>query len=293
MRRLNVRTAQITECIQKSKFALPARPKTPPLQPGELLLLQLVRSEAERLGKLHGRIDFALVFDHLEEDVDGSISRFYWPKEDRTWRWIVHCSATVPTIPFSLEDLPLAEADKYAGQANPRHLLPQDEQLVLPYVRWSLAEQPAPYMETVPTAQMVQKFGHQKALSAIYNHDRIAILKPVPKRQVTTEEFIRNPWLAESLKVYYGHRCQICSKSFLPDYGVDLADTHHVHYLARGGPDVSSNIVVICPNHHRVIHATDAHFNRQKLTYEYPNGFREALVLPDHLLEPGKVTYVV
>lgn len=293
MRRLNVRTAQIAECIQKSMFALPARPQTPPLQSGELLLLQLVRAEAERLGKLHSRIDFALVFNHLEEDVNGSISRAHWPHENRTWRWIVHCSATVPTIPFSLEDLPLAETDKYAGQANPRYLLPQDEQLVLPYIRWSLAEQPVPYFETIPTAQMVQKFGHQKTLSAIYNHDQIAILKPVPTRQVTTEEFIRNPWLAESLKVYYGHRCQICSKSFLPDYGVDLAEIHHVHYLARGGPDVSSNIVVVCPNHHRVIHATDAHFNRQSLTYEYPNGFREALVLPDHLLEPKRVPYLV
>jgi hypothetical protein len=291
MRRLNVRTAQIAECIQKSMFALPAKPKNPPLQPGELLLLQLVRSEAEKLGKLRSRIEFALVFDHLEEDSTGTISRHHWPHENRTWRWIVHCSGTVPTIPFSLEDLPIVEPDKYIGQTSTRYISQIDEQLVLPYIRWSLAENPAPYMDIVPSTQVVRKFGHQKALSAIFNYDRIARLKPVPKRQVTTDEFIRNPWLAESLKVYYGHRCQICTKSFLPEYGVDLAETHHVHYLSLGGLDISSNIVVICPNHHRVIHATEAHFNRYNLTYEYPNGFREALVLPDHLLDQEKALY--
>jgi 5-methylcytosine-specific restriction endonuclease McrA len=293
MRRLNVRSAQINECIQKSMFALSSQPQTPRLQKGELLLLQLVRTEAEKRGKMRSRIDFALVFDHMVEDVDGSISRLHWPNEDRIWKWIVYCSATIPAIPFSLEDLPLSVPDHYGGQANPRYIAPQDEQLILPYMRWSLAEAPAPYLETIPTAQMVQKFGQTKTLSAIFNHDRIAILKPVPKKTVTVHEFVRNPWLAESLRVYYGYRCQICSKSFFPDYGVDLAETHHIHYLSLGGPDVSSNIVVTCPNHHRVIHATDAHFNDRTLTYEYPNGLREALVLPDHLLGDATSIYQV
>ncbi len=105
MRRLNVREAQIDECIQKSMFALSINPK---LQQGELLLLQLVKSEAIRLGKVKERINFALVFDHIEADLDGSISRAHWPKENRTWPWIVYCSATIPTIPFSLENLPLS-----------------------------------------------------------------------------------------------------------------------------------------------------------------------------------------
>lgn len=41
-------------------------------------------------------------------------------------------------------------------------------------------------------------------------------------------------------------------------------------------------MAVVCLNHHRVIHATDARFNRGTLTYEYPNGLREPLLLPDH-----------
>jgi 5-methylcytosine-specific restriction endonuclease McrA len=293
MRRLNVREAQIDECIQKSMFALKGRPQNPELYQGELLLLQLVKNDASHLGKLKERINFALVFDHLERDYDGTISRRHWPTENRVWPWILYGSATVPTIPFSLEDLPLSVSDAYHGQANPRYIAPQDEQLIRPYIRWSLAEQPAPYLEIIPTAKVVQRFGQQRALSAIYNHDRIAALKPIPKQTITVEEFVRNKWLAESLKVYYEHRCQICGKSFLPDYGVQLADTHHIHYLAQGGPDVSTNIVVLCPNHHRVIHATDANFDRHNLTYDYPNGLREKLVLPDHLIYSPSATYTI
>lgn len=293
MRRLNVREAQIDECIQKSMFALSFRPQNPELQQGELLLLQLVKNDAIRLGKTKERINFALVFDHIEPDHDGTLSRLHWPKENRTWPWIVYCSATVPTIPFSLENLHLSVNDAYQGQANARYISPQDEQLIKPFIRWSLAEQPAPYLEIVPTAKVVQRFGQQRALSAIYNHDRIAALKPVPRQTITREEFVRNVGLAESLKVYYEYRCQICGKSFLPDYGVDLADTHHIHYLAKGGPDISTNMIVLCPNHHRVIHATDAHFDRQVLTYDYPNGLREKLLLPDHLIYSPSATYTI
>jgi hypothetical protein len=73
-------------------------------------------------------------------------------------------------------------------------------------------------------------------------------------------------------------------QGLLPDYGVAFSETHHIQYLSQGGPDVSGNIVVLCPNHHRIVHATDARFNRQSLAYEYPNGLCEPLILPDHFV---------
>lgn len=280
MRRLNVRQAQIDECIQKSMFAIPYRPQNPELTPGEPLLLQLVKQEAIRLGKTHERINFALVFDHLERDYDGTLSRLHWPSEGRTWPWIVYCSATIPTVPFSLEDLHLTK--DYQGQTNPIYIEAADEEVVSPYIQWSLAEAPQPALQLVVPALLPQTFGAKRTLSTIYNHDRIAVLHPVPTRIVETERFERNPWLAESLKSYYGYRCQVCGNDFEPMYGVPVADTHHIDYLSRGGLDISGNIVVVCPNHHRVIHATDARFDRQSLTYKYPNGLREGLILPDH-----------
>lgn len=67
-------------------------------------------------------------------------------------------------------------------------------------------------------------------------------------------------------------------------YGVPVADTHHIQYLSEGGLDISENIVVVCPNHHRIIHATNASFNHQNLTYEYPNGLCEPLIRSDHFV---------
>jgi hypothetical protein len=47
-------------------------------------------------------------------------------------------------------------------------------------------------------------------------------------------------------------------------------------------PDISQNLIVICPNHHSVIHATDAEFYRAALAYRYSNGLFERLKLRDH-----------
>ena len=78
-------------------FAFDRRPQDPELQRGEILLLQLVKTEAAWMSKLHSRIEFALVFDHLEPDNDGMICRKYWPKENRRWKWIVYGSKTLQT----------------------------------------------------------------------------------------------------------------------------------------------------------------------------------------------------
>src|SRR5688500_16297774 len=108
MRRLNVQFSQIEECIRTSLFAVDSLPATPPLAKGELLLLQLVKDDARRLGKLERRIEFALVFDRAAPDLTGAISREHWPNAGKTWKYILYCSETEPTIPFSLEALGLS-----------------------------------------------------------------------------------------------------------------------------------------------------------------------------------------
>ena len=132
MRRLNVRQAQIEECKRKRLFAISVLPRKPELQKGELLLLQLVKREASQAGKLHGRIQFVLEFDHFEEDHDGSVSRRHWPSENRRWRWIIHCSAIKDVTPFSLEDLNLSRS--YGGQANARYINPTDEKRIMRHI---------------------------------------------------------------------------------------------------------------------------------------------------------------
>jgi hypothetical protein len=270
-------------------FALSERPRNPELEQGELLLLQLVKSDALRLGKLNERINFALVFDYFIEDVDGEISRHYWPSENRVWKWILYGMATVPTIPFSLESLRLTQS--YQSQNNARYIDPADEALIMPFVQGALAERPVPGLQIIPSSRIAQEFGQDRALTAIFNHDRIVLANPKPVQKIVVERFDRNHFLADSLKSYYENRCQVCGHSFEPVYGAAFSESHHIQYLSEGGPDISDNMVVLCPNHHRIVHATNAHFDQRSLRYEFPNGLNEPLIVPGHLSKATRSSY--
>lgn len=267
MQRLNVRQSQIRECIEKSLFAVDLKPH---YSKGEILLLQLVKQEAILTGKLHSRIEFALIYDHYEIDHTGEISRYHWPLAGKTWKYILFCSGTIPTIPFSLEDLPLST--DYGGQTNPRAISPKDEVLILPFI-WG----------RMTGYELRDEFGPNLVREAIVNYD-VIVEREKPRKIIIPEheEYFRDPLLAESLKSVYDHRCQVCGMNFKIKYDEPFAETHHIHSLSEGGLDISKNIIVICPNHHRIIHKTDAKFDRPKLLYKYPNGLEERLLLADH-----------
>ena len=279
MRRLNVQLTQMDECIKSSMFAIGGHPpKNPALWSGEILLLQLVKEEARPLRKLDSRVEYAIVFDRIVPDPTGAISRSHWPLARRKWPWIIYGSETIPTIPFSLEALGLA--DSYDGQTNPRTITPQDEALIRPYVPWALSAGNSPTPSVAPRVPR-----GKPVLTAVFNFDNITAARGtrIPKTASRTgRSYVRNQALAESLKLYYGNRCQICLQDFSTSYGVSLAEAHHIESHRDGGPDVSQNLIVICPNHHGLIHATNAVFDRAALSYTYPNGLVERLQLRDH-----------
>lgn len=45
----------------------------------------------------------------------------------------------------------------------------------------------------------------------------------------------------------------------------------------------STNLMIVCPNHHRIIHKCKPEFHPKKLKFEYPNGLHEPLRLNKHL----------
>lgn len=57
-------------------------------------------------------------------------------------------------------------------------------------------------------------------------------------------------------------KCQLCGASgFQLPNGSTFLETHHVIPLAEDGPDSVSNVVALCPNHHR-----EAHYGREAKT---------------------------
>ena len=120
----------------------------------------------------------------------------------------------------------------------------------------------------------------------IHNNDRIVENTPVKVEWVSTPEskqIKRNPELPCLLKELYSYKCQVCGFDFKPRYSVPYSETHHVIWMSNGGVDHSNNLVVVCPNHHRIIHQTSPEFDRKDLAFVYPNGLKETLQLKKHL----------
>jgi len=103
------------------------------------------------------------------------------------------------------------------------------------------------------------------------------------KRSALLRAFRRNRTLVEDLQRMYDGRCQLCGFDPRLLYGVRACNGHHVVYLSRGGPDDITNLMLLCPNHHEVIHATNAVFDFKDRHYVFPNNRREPLVLNTHI----------
>lgn len=73
--------------------------------------------------------------------------------------------------------------------------------------------------------------------------------------QRTTKAYHRNPRVREAVKERAGGACEWCGIPGFPmRQGVLYLETHHVVPLSEGGSDLSSNVMALCPNHHREAH---------------------------------------
>ena len=79
------------------------------------------------------------------------------------------------------------------------------------------------------------------------------------------------------------HRCQICGRLIGEEYGSHVVEAHHIEYFVKSLNNDASNQIIVCPNHHSIIHDVDPVFDRKRLLYIYPNGFEEKFVLNMHL----------
>ena len=73
------------------------------------------------------------------------------------------------------------------------------------------------------------------------------------------------------------HRDRGCR---FPGCGVRVAEGHHIHHWARGGPTTLSNLAMLCRRHHRAVHEEGYQIARAAdgmLTFRRPNGW----LLPD------------
>lgn len=81
------------------------------------------------------------------------------------------------------------------------------------------------------------------------------------RKEITRNVIIRYQKLVERIKQTRGRKCQICQYSFIMDNGNEYCEAHHIQYLSKNGSQSSDNVILLCPNHHRMFHyAHDAVF---------------------------------
>ena len=89
--------------------------------------------------------------------------------------------------------------------------------------------------------------------------------------------------IIRQLKEFYGYRDEISGEQIGKEYGDSVVEAHHIDYFTRSQNNDSTNIIIISPNYHRIIHKNNPRFNRQKFQFEFENGEVLRLKLYEHL----------
>lgn len=93
-----------------------------------------------------------------------------------------------------------------------------------------------------------------------------------------------NRSICNALKKHYNYCCQICGKAVGEEYDAHIAEVHHIDYFVKSLNNDVDNLLVVCPNHHSIIHNRNPKFDRKECIYIYPNGYKEGLILNNHLV---------
>lgn len=129
-------------------------------------------------------------------------------------------------------------------------------------------------------AQVLWKRPEGKFRPARHRHDLIPSLRELlsakddlpagettPRTKTATHTFyVRNQEVRDSVVQRARGKCEYCNApTFRKIDGDHYIETHHILALSSGGEDTMSNVIALCPNHHR-----EAHYgiNRKKLNLE-------------------------
>ena len=92
-----------------------------------------------------------------------------------------------------------------------------------------------------------------------------------------------NRAIGDALKMLYDYKCQICGDDFGRRFDVHIVEAHHIDPFVTSLNNDAANQIIICPNHHKVIHRAEPVFDKGRMLFVYRNGVEERLVLNSHL----------
>lgn len=133
------------------------------------------------------------------------------------------------------------------------------------------------------TLKNIVKNKNERVLEASFNYDTIDDNSTIFENEKIIKIRKLNRKIGDNLKLLYNYRCQICGKKIGEEYESNVVEAHHIDYFVNSLNNDSNNQLILCPNHHRIIHNVNPVFDRKRLIYTYPNGMREGLTLNLHI----------
>lgn len=89
--------------------------------------------------------------------------------------------------------------------------------------------------------------------------------------------------ISNKLKTVYDYSCQVCGNKIGEKYSADFIHAHHIEPFSTSLNNNPDNIMILCPNHHGIIHCKNPQYDSSKKLFLYPNGYEEGLKLNRHL----------
>jgi hypothetical protein len=135
------------------------------------------------------------------------------------------------------------------------------------------------HSEIVETKKEIRRFSELELEQIIQATDTPAFIE----KTKTTKIRKLDKTIGDNLKHLYNYKCQICGLFIGEAYSATVIHMHHIEYFSVSLNNNADNIMVICPNHHGIIHAVNPIFDKRNKVYKYPNGLSEGLKLNLHL----------
>lgn len=87
--------------------------------------------------------------------------------------------------------------------------------------------------------------------------------------------------IGDTLKKLYDYRCQLTGERIGDLYSAHVVEAHHIVPFTKSLNNDASNIIIVNPTFHRIIHQTKPEF--KNLSFIFPNGVVEKVLLNKHL----------
>lgn len=96
-----------------------------------------------------------------------------------------------------------------------------------------------------------------------------ALIEPklAGNRNIIVNHYYRSQYITEFAKRRANGICELCNQPapFKLEGDIPYLETHHIHWLSKGGEDSIENTVAVCPNCHRKLHYAPSQKDIDKL----------------------------